>query len=142
MAVAAAALWMPIDATNEVSPAVSSTGQVLSAGSRSVSESIFQRNGWIVLVYVGAPILLTLLIGAFLALWMRTGARATRTAAFVGAGVMALGGLAGLVTFLIGGVFLPIAALLFFACLIAPPPDRSGDSVGRHGAVEALRPVL
>jgi len=143
VAATAAALWLPIVATDEVSPTVGgATGQVvLSPGSPSVPESIFQRNGWIVLVFVGVPILLALLVGALLAWWMRMGAPAARAAAFVCSGVLALGGLVGLVTFLVGGVFLPIAALLLFACLIAPAPDTRDGSDGRRGAAGVLGPV-
>jgi hypothetical protein len=85
-----------------------------------VPESIYERYGWVVLILVGAPILLTLLVGTFLAWWMRMGASASRTAAFVVSGVFALGCLVGLVAFLVSDVYFLIAALLTFACLIAP----------------------
>jgi len=142
VAVAAAALVLPIDSTDEVGPTVGAAGQVLSPGSPSVPESIYQRNGWIVLVYVGVPILLTLLVGVLLVAWMRTGARATRRTGCVVAGTLALGGLVGLVTFLVGGAFLLIAALLIVTCLIAPPPDTNQDPEGRQGVAGSLSPVL
>ncbi|MCX4750699.1 hypothetical protein OG455_35230 [Kitasatospora sp. NBC_01287] len=97
--------------------------------------SLVAQSGYGVLLLVLLPLLAALVVG----LLVRTGAaersRAAARTAWALAVLVVLAGVAGFVTFLIGGAVVPMGVLLVGACIcVAPPSGRRGYGPGAFAA--------